>query len=685
MVFKMISNLYDGGETKIVSVSKGLRSEFERVRIKGRITSLSRLFKMIAGLKFFCDNCTKITEIVFPFPVFVIKNGGEKCFHCNNFVKNVNASFVSAVAVEIQDLESFNDLDRLSVLLFNEATENVRAGETVIVEGRNIIDANNRGKGRRIFPYFYADSLSYDKNDKVVLTPKDIESIFRFSRLKANSIVGELVKMFDPSIIGQDLVKTGLLLCAVNSSADTNTNVPKRERIHAILIGPPGLAKTRLLKSATKIIPNSRFESGQSSSGKSLTAIVSKEDDNYTLRLGSVSLARNALCAINEFGRTTFEDQAQFLDVMEEGEYTINKHGINATIKAPTTIVVSANPTSNSNWNTDDSIDFNEIPALRPIIDRFDLTFVFRNSNEENEIREYAYKKSEFETKKSPDYSTYLIKHIEYARRLNPSISDEARLMLSEFFIKIKTQGFGSNRILDTLFRISKAYARLKLKTVVDENDAKETMGFFNFMLLNYRQVAKLPDSPRNLTYGECISTLKLVNSAITLDELLKTVCNKNELIKKYLCFGNKSIRLSDNKKVRNVYDMLLNHGKIKRIQEKPTVLCWIDDTSDSYDPSDETKSLTPCRDSQNINGEILRSYRSYGTETVYSGEDYETQESITKSRSVFECYYCDYFSDSQSDYERHVINKHPGKLCYPNEASLKAMGIASKGKRWEK
>ena len=81
------------------------------------------------------------------------------------------------------------------------------------------------------------------------------------------------------------------------------------------------LAKSRLLRETTKLVPNSRYESGQNSSGKSLTAIVVKEDESYLLRLGPVPLARQAMCAINELGRMNFEDQAYLLDMMEEGEF----------------------------------------------------------------------------------------------------------------------------------------------------------------------------------------------------------------------------------------------------------------------------------------------------------------------------------------------------------------------------
>ena len=129
----------------------------------------------------------------------------------------------------------------------------------------------------------------------------------------------------------------------------------KRKRINAIFVGDPGLAKSALLREAVKLVPNSRYESGRNSSGKSLTAIVSKEDESYVLRLGPVPLAKEAICAVNELGKINFEDQAYLLDTMEEGEFTINKYGINARIRSPTVIIASANPV-NSCWKDNDRI-----------------------------------------------------------------------------------------------------------------------------------------------------------------------------------------------------------------------------------------------------------------------------------------------------------------------------------------
>jgi hypothetical protein len=52
----------------------------------------------------------------------------------------------------------------------------------------------------------------------------------------------------------------------------------------------------------------------------------------------------------------------------------------------------------------------------------------------------------------------------------------------------------------------------------------------------------------------------------------------------------------------------------------------------------------------------------------------------------MFECYYCEEFSDTdyKSDYEKHIVLKHPNKLAYPSIADLEKMNISPKGKEWE-
>jgi uncharacterized C2H2 Zn-finger protein len=57
---------------------------------------------------------------------------------------------------------------------------------------------------------------------------------------------------------------------------------------------------------------------------------------------------------------------------------------------------------------------------------------------------------------------------------------------------------------------------------------------------------------------------------------------------------------------------------------------------------------------------------------------------SPTNNTSYFECYYCKFKTDMKADYERHVVQAHPKKQCYPGKVKLDRLGIGGKGKSWE-
>ena len=65
-------------------------------------------------------------------------------------------------------------------------------------------------------------------------------------------------------------------------------------------------------------------------------------------------------------------------DVMEEERFNFEKYGIKANIKTPTAIIASANPANSDSWISNEKIDFNELPFLAPLKDRFGLIFIFR-------------------------------------------------------------------------------------------------------------------------------------------------------------------------------------------------------------------------------------------------------------------------------------------------------------------
>lgn len=571
----------------LLSVSQTIRKNSGDVKVKGTIIGVSKLFKMISNVSLYCEKCQITTERDFnPIPVSDTKSINQRCEVCDKSIRHYNIEPIdhkNTVIIELQDINSFDDLDRLSVFLFDEDTIGIKVGENVEITG-NIKIIENKFK---YFPYLYGESIQYLNRENFMLTKSDIEKIKEFKETyqKENSgIINQLVSLFDPSIVECEFEKEGILVCAVNTSTKIGD---KSEHLDELFIGPPGLAKSKLLKRATELVPGSNRAGGQYSTGKSLTAIIDKTDDNTFLRLGSIPKSRDAICAINELSKLSHDDLDKLYDVMEEREFPFDKYGIHTNIQTPTAIIASANPTNKDSWLNNEKVDFNELPFLAPLKDRFDLIFILHYKQEQKERDEFADKLSEVETKKEkeelPDHTEFLIKYIQYAKQINPILTDEAWFMLTEFYKKVNAKGFGSPRVLKTLKKLSKAIARLKLKNVVDEEDAKETMEFYNTMLVKFQKSVIYSESPKFLAYKKGVEIVKRYKNfyGITLEQIFETICKEDKQLATFFGYDNeKSLKIKDNHKTRDVKNLLLGHSNIKIIGEKPLLLKWLDSTS---------------------------------------------------------------------------------------------------------
>ena len=585
-----------------ISVSEALRRNSGILEVPGMITSMSRIYKMIKAYKTYCNVCKTERPIICEKAIREPNKQGLICTQCSTdktvYTTVIDKSYTSVINIELQDTDSFNDIDRLTCLLFDENTKGIRVGERVTVTGELMILGNISKYGKQ-FPFLYVDSINYENKITTELNEFDMAAIRRFCN--RGDVLNKLAQLVEPSIINYNHVKKGLLLIAVNAKYEYRNHLHHnydvtRQRLNAFFIGTPGLAKSKILRAATKLVLGSRYESGESSSGASLTAIVVKEDENYMLRLGPASLAKGKICAINEFGAIPSDEQARLLSIAEEGIYTINKYGINASIIAPTTVLASANPVGDD-WINDDVVDNSEFPSIGPMIDRFDLIFIFRREKEKELIRNYAFSKAQKEDAKIPDYTPFLVKYIEFAGHIDPILSDEAKSMIVEFFIELNFKGFGTNRVLDTLFRLTRAVARLRLKILADADDAKEAISFYNVMLLDYQKTTEVPESPRDAACNECIRILQEERAAVAFEELIRQACQNNEYVRSYVYFRNRSLKMRQNIRVKNIYEMLKVNPNIKRVQEKPAVLQWFSNVleeslCDAWDTCDQENAI---------------------------------------------------------------------------------------------
>jgi len=589
-----------------VTISQALRMHEGNIRVKGMISgSSAKVEKMYTLLGLRCGECDMINELVnyrdsrprFAYEVPRIDLNKVKCVQgCESFKHEPHEEVISALRIELQDTETYNDLERLQTVLLGNCTMNVSIGEQVIITG-SIQKVRVKDK---LLPYVFVglepvnvSSIEYvNKRESIELTETEEKEMQEFVKKNKGRELDALSGLVALSIIGYEHVKKGLLMCAVNSGKDS---VERRLRINALLVGETGLDKTSLLIHSTRLVGlNSKFTSAVNSTVRSLIGVVDKDiDTSGILRLGPIPSANGAICAIDEIGRMSYEDQGFLLTALQHGTIYFGRHGFNTTLDASATFILSANPTGSSgNWRDKEKIEFNEIPLLGPLRDRVDLIFVFRTNRSIGHVLEYALKKAEmtdnYDTilKQEEENYEFLRKYILYCKRFDPKFSREARHMIVQYYASIMTSSDNNNqaspRLLETLNNLCRAVARLKQKDTIDVEDAKEVIQFYGVQLVQHMsQIVALPSDPRDLAVEEITNILKDSKFKHEFIELLKIACQRNQWVSQYIGFDNEGKRdwsVGTNRRVRQVRDRFTkgaNNDKNLILSISPLVLAW--------------------------------------------------------------------------------------------------------------
>jgi len=487
------------------------------------------------------------------------------------------SDYKDARSIQLEDVEKKEDSERLDAILYDDNIEDVRAGEIVKVTGKITME-NKNAKTKKLITVLHIDEIEYINRKQISISEADIKSFNEFARDK-KTLIERLRSKFAPDVIGHDEIKIGLLRAIVGANDfDVFKNVG---RLDTLLVGPPGTAKTTLMIAASNIKPNSRYVSAPHASSKTITAIVDKELDGGTvLKWGSVPLAAYALCCVNEIAAFPPDEQDRFLETMSEGRIPLDKHGNHYDIPAPTTIIATANPIG-GDWADSDRISNDEIFLKKNLLDRFTQIYPIRDNKGEEELRVFADKLSIIRGKRQnqdDDCDEFLRKYLIYASSRRVKISEDARRMLNEFWVRAKLKGLVGNRMHGHLFKVAEAHAKLYLRDEVDEDIAKEAMQVVNFIILNYGATVDLMIGPRDVTCKKFIDILRNTKAGITIEELCRIACKEDEQIAAYV--GEKW-SVEQNYKLRSVVDILRNNKNVKPVSARPIVLQWLSDVSD--------------------------------------------------------------------------------------------------------
>lgn len=519
-----------------------------------------------------------------------------------------------AVNVELMDTENYNDIDSLRVVLLDELAQDVRIGEDCMINGViQLLDLKDRKTGNDSHdmitgsPVLMAKNLRYvrpaidDMQDS--LTQHDIDRVYRFCKYAKehndgndNTIIDRLVSIYaGKRIIGNNEIKEALLYALASTTANlpdgTDIN-SRRRRLNLGLIGFPGGGKTFVAKSVLKYNARNRFESAQSSSGRSLTAIISREGEGgRILRVGAVAHAKQAICVIDEVGELPIAEQALLQGVMEEGTFTINKHGFNANIRADTVILWTSNPKNATNASA--RLSYKDLPIRKQILDRTDLIIVMKPLIEPAEREEFNRLKLELE-RASPSrkkiltfYDEYLKLHLAVMRRKYSNqedhvfITKECADLINKADVEIqqkRAEGAGSNRTIETLTRLSETIARLKLKDKADASDALRAVQFYSSistvnMLESLDGTGQTLDTIRNndpaVLAVDIIKQILKANpgQSYTITELAEQAVELNQTVDAYL---GEIQDIRTNRRLRRISDMLVKDRTVAKVGQVP-------------------------------------------------------------------------------------------------------------------
>ncbi len=693
-----------------LTISQTMRKHSGIVSVNGIIISSLDLYQLVKVARWECFGC----GYVMGGPLKKILEPPKKpkeCNRCGGWGFEPKHEYLNAITIKIQDeVPPENNLDGLSVVLFEKDTEEIHVGEHAKIRGKIEKIQDRSGKYHTVV---LAESVEYERRKKLVLTDLDILGIKRFAAkipihrdAYLSNYEGRLVSIFAPNIIGHEQKKLALILAMVGAPEFRDTEGSLiRGRINTLMLGPPGLAKSKFGREIVRARPNSRYVSGKNTTGKSLTAMVLYEEDKRVLCLGPAALSKNSVLLINEFDKLEPEEQDNILEVAEEGIISVNKFALLRTIDAPTTIVATANPKSNK-WTEPDRVCLDEIPFSPLIVSRFDIVLIFRDTLDENENREYADRKTEYDERHIKHNYNFFQKIVEYARSINPTITEEARFVLNEFFVKLKRRPefMFTNRTLESIYRMAKAFARINLTAVVDLKIAYKTIRFMNDMNGEFHcQIYHVPEV-KFVAYDETIKVIEgLKGGRIDVIEAVKMACNYDDQVKTFI--EKKGWEISRNKRLRNLRLRVLEHHNIQIMCSNPTVVRWVEqnrdeDSSGSEEGCAQTaenarEDYTPnSKHEKNQNDENAcydinikeksgdQKISKYESEICFDRAQ-RTQRTQSKTSvcliadtnvpdTVFSCYYCHEYFASDAGRRNHRELQHPEKLDYPTAEDFK-------------
>ena len=464
--------------------------------IKGIVRSITKIQPWIITGVFECSNCgTRVREkqdtfrLSFPDPCQCGKSRWELIPE-----KSVTMDYQMLVVQESPEGMRGGEIPaEVEVRVTHDLCGLVNAGNRVNVYGvlKTIPVRKNSLQLRNIFDGNNIEIIQKDY-EEILINDMEVDEILKVS--KEDSLFERMKKSIAPSIYGHVVLKEAILLQMFGGIRHQNKDgTYNRGDIHILVVGDPGVAKSKMLGSVLEIAPRGVRVSGGGSTKAGLTATaVQNSDGQWTLEAGAIVLADKGMLIVDEIDKMKPEDRASLHEGMEDQTISIAKAGISTTLQARCSILAAANPKSG---RFDDFIEVaSQIDMPPTLLSRFDLIFVMTDKPDKDVDDKLAhFILTKYDNQVTVFTNDFLRKYVSYSK-LNcfPTMSLEAQSILKQYYVNVRNLAGKRQksvpitaRQLEALVRLSEASARVRLSQSIDAGDAERAVGILDKCLKN--------------------------------------------------------------------------------------------------------------------------------------------------------------------------------------------------------
>ena len=367
----------------------------------------------------------------------------------------------------------------------------IKAGDVCDVTGVLKVEFNEKTKGLDLVIDVWHIKPLNDAYEEIKLYEEDIQKI---KELSSNpNIFQMLVNSIAPEVYGYDYIKEGLVLQMFegNRPKDGGLNNKDRHLIHILLIGDPGIGKSKLIESVFENSPKAIKSNGAGATKAGLLASAVRDPitENWGFEAGTMVLGDGGLATIDEFDKLSKDVMKALNEPMEQMTLSIAKAGIVQTMTCRTSVLAGANP-KYSKFVPTRSLD-EQLDIPQSTISRFDLIYVMNDEIDYDTDLDKARKilNNNFKTDLEVIDKDVLKKYINFAKNnVFPSLNNEAIEYISKFYAKTRQvskleEDLGkpiTMRELTAIQRLATARAKVELRDVVTIDDAKEAIRIYS-------------------------------------------------------------------------------------------------------------------------------------------------------------------------------------------------------------